>query len=158
MFSWAKDLDFSQVDYWFIPVHIEEHFVLFVIDNVRCKFDYLHSTIKEGWKKQHVAAAEKVIGYIEHYVRSRFNVAPRKKYTWKEFTKVQQQIEFSSGMYVLNWCTSWEGRYEGKMSSLWKTADYTASRRIEFVKNLVLFRENEVMPRLVERSSDYLVI
>ncbi|CAN0903691.1 hypothetical protein LINGRAHAP2_LOCUS22697 [Linum grandiflorum] len=137
MFSWAKDLDFSQVDYWFILVHIEEHFVLCVIDNVRCKFDYLHSTIEQGWKKQHVGAAEKVIGYIQHYVHSRFNVAPRKKYTWKGFTK---------------------GRYEGKMSSLWKTADYTASRRMEFMKNLVLFRENEVMPRLVERSSDYVVI
>ncbi|CAN0885475.1 hypothetical protein LINGRAHAP2_LOCUS15128 [Linum grandiflorum] len=48
MFSWAKDLNFSQVDYWFIPVHIEEHFVLCVIDNVHCKFDYLHSTIEQG--------------------------------------------------------------------------------------------------------------
>ncbi|CAN0906404.1 hypothetical protein LINGRAHAP2_LOCUS24225, partial [Linum grandiflorum] len=152
-FSWAKDLDFSQVDYWFIPLHHGDHFRLCVVDNVQCWYDFLHSIHNPGMTTAYQHALEKAIGYIESYCLKMFGKVARRAYKWKELMKVHQRDETSSGMYVLNWCEKWEGKYQGFMSSVWRTPVYIEKQRLKYLTNLVLSNNNSKKARLVEMAN-----
>ncbi|CAN1812834.1 hypothetical protein LINPERHAP1_LOCUS26651, partial [Linum perenne] len=40
-FSWAENHDFSEVDYFFMPVKHNDNYVVLVIDNVHKKYHFL---------------------------------------------------------------------------------------------------------------------
>ncbi|CAN0857534.1 hypothetical protein LINGRAHAP2_LOCUS6790 [Linum grandiflorum] len=152
-YRWATRLDFSQVDYWFIPFQHDVNFVLFVIDNVHGTYDYLHSIPTPNLEQVYETTIEKAISFVEYFVEKFFHRRKvGKAYKWKEHKKVEQMEATSSGMYVLNWCQQWQGKYVGEMSSLWRKSEYIKSRRMNFITDLVLSDTNLMKSRLVERT------
>ncbi|CAN0898673.1 hypothetical protein LINGRAHAP2_LOCUS19846, partial [Linum grandiflorum] len=84
-FLWAKGLDFSQVDYWFIPLHHGDHFRLCVVDNVQCCYDFLHSIHNTGMTIAYQHSLEKAIGYIKSYRLKMFGQVPQRAYNGKSY-------------------------------------------------------------------------
>ncbi|CAN1732165.1 hypothetical protein LINPERHAP1_LOCUS1507 [Linum perenne] len=152
---------------WFMPAKHDGNYVVFVIDNVNKKYHFLDSMQVVKFTDVYEVLCEKLLKCIDAYItkneeltnaeliKQGLPVMVKKKvkknavdYKWNVVKKIKQSESKNSGVYAINWCESWWGKYIGKMSSLWKKNEYQMKRRMDVLCDLILSEENLMLSEL----------
>ncbi|CAN1318940.1 hypothetical protein LINPERPRIM_LOCUS31026, partial [Linum perenne] len=150
-----------------MPAKHDGNYVVFVIDNVNKKYHFLDSMQVVKFTDVYEVLCEKLLKCIDAYItkneelanaeliKQGLSVMVKKKvkknaadYKWNVVKKIKQSESKNSGVYAINWCESWCGKYIGKMSSLWKKNEYQMKRRMDVLCDLILSEENLMLSEL----------
>ncbi|CAN0872155.1 hypothetical protein LINGRAHAP2_LOCUS10041 [Linum grandiflorum] len=151
------EIDFSEVDYWFVPVLMNEHYIVYVINNIDKKIDFCDPHSPDNYEEVHRALSESITYLLDcfsnhHQFRRRNKPLGIRTYSLRVQKRLKAHNVLNTGLYVLQMCQGWEGKYRPHMSTTWNNAEVVEKFRKDILHDIVLNDLNVCKNHVVSRA------
>ncbi|CAN1323499.1 hypothetical protein LINPERPRIM_LOCUS32756 [Linum perenne] len=156
--EWASTLDFSAVDLWFFPFFNSGDYVLFVMDIIQKKYHYIDLRNNSPFTYLIEFLGEKLVHFVISFIKVKKFTRNNKpvdfgNFTWHNQKKVKLHDQNACGIYVLNFCKEWEGKYKNGMSTIWRNPEVLKETRKKILAELMLSDVNVCKQRVLTNAT-----
>ncbi|CAN0893269.1 hypothetical protein LINGRAHAP2_LOCUS18057 [Linum grandiflorum] len=137
----------TDCDYWMFPFCTGKHWVVYCVNFMLKRFEYLDSLDKECFEGIYLEVGKSVAGFakrfipmIRHDVSSQFFDG----WEWFQCRGLKQPDNNSCGVFALNFLQCWSGEVEEWMKDNWMLPDNVNYRRSETCLRLLLSTTNSL--------------
>ncbi|CAN0838301.1 hypothetical protein LINGRAHAP2_LOCUS2083 [Linum grandiflorum] len=150
---WIFPANFS----WFVPVLMNEHYIVYVINNIDKKIDFCDPHSPDNYEEVHRALSESITYLLDcfsnhHQFRRRNKPLGIRTYSLRVQKRLKAHNVLNTGLYVLQMCQGWEGKYRPHMSTTWNNAEVVEKFRKDILHDIVLNDLNVCKNHVVSRA------